>query len=147
MTDPAGVSWTYDARGRVTEANDPDKGVTRTTYDNADRPVTSTDARGVALTTGNPGSRRNRRRRCGPHARQGSVPWGVRTERTQVDDSQCHEPRNGFHKMRRGLGEAVRLGKAAERYDKINTSIGVAATVTYEARYFRANCGLMPEGC
>ncbi|WMX46754.1 RHS repeat domain-containing protein [Streptomyces roseicoloratus] len=46
MTDPAGVSWTYDARGRVTEANDPDKGVTRTTYDNADRPVTSTDVGG-----------------------------------------------------------------------------------------------------
>ncbi|MFJ3595384.1 RHS repeat domain-containing protein [Streptomyces sp. NPDC090126] len=53
MTDPAGISWnwTFDARGRQIEANDPDKGISKTTYDNADRPIKSTDARGVELTT------------------------------------------------------------------------------------------------
>ncbi|WP_327329247.1 MULTISPECIES: RHS repeat-associated core domain-containing protein [unclassified Streptomyces] len=53
MTDPAGISWTwtFDARGRQIEANDPDKGTSKTTYDDADRPVKSTDARGVELTT------------------------------------------------------------------------------------------------
>ncbi|MFI8094037.1 RHS repeat domain-containing protein [Streptomyces sp. NPDC086080] len=53
MTDPAGIAWTwtYDARARLIEANDPDKGISRTTYDNADRPVKTTDARGVELVT------------------------------------------------------------------------------------------------
>ncbi|MFJ6612697.1 RHS repeat domain-containing protein [Streptomyces sp. NPDC091289] len=53
LTDPAGTEWewTYDARGLLTKAHDPDKGVSTTTYDNADRPVTSTDARGTQLTT------------------------------------------------------------------------------------------------
>ncbi|MFJ3967804.1 RHS repeat domain-containing protein [Streptomyces parvus] len=55
--------------------------------------------------------------------------------------------RNGFHKMRRGLGEAVRRGQTAERYDRINTGIGLGATFVYEARAWRANCGPMPEGC
>ncbi|WP_437033521.1 RHS repeat domain-containing protein [Streptomyces sp. enrichment culture] len=53
MTDPAGIAWTwtFDARGRQIETNDPDKGIAKTTYDNADRPVKTTDARGVELTT------------------------------------------------------------------------------------------------
>ncbi|WP_439654003.1 RHS repeat domain-containing protein [Streptomyces albidoflavus] len=55
--------------------------------------------------------------------------------------------RNGFHKMRRGLGETVRVGNAAQRYDKLNTGIGVGATFAYEARAWKSNCGPMPEGC
>ncbi|WP_256968416.1 RHS repeat-associated core domain-containing protein [Streptomyces sp. CS227] len=46
MTGPDGTEWgwEYDARGRQTTADDPDKGTSRTTYDEADRPVTTTDA-------------------------------------------------------------------------------------------------------
>ncbi|WP_432058665.1 RHS repeat-associated core domain-containing protein [Streptomyces sp. bgisy022] len=53
MTDAAGNtwSWTFDARGRETRADDPDKGVTTTVYDELDRPVRTTDARGVTLTS------------------------------------------------------------------------------------------------
>ncbi|MBD3545680.1 RHS repeat protein [Streptomyces sp. JV180] len=52
VTDPAGIrwTWTFDACGRQIEVNEPDKGTSETTYDNADRPVKSTDARGVELT-------------------------------------------------------------------------------------------------
>ncbi|MER8044802.1 ricin-type beta-trefoil lectin domain protein [Streptomyces sp. NPDC094032] len=42
-------SWTYDHRGRVDSATDPDGGTTRTTYDAFDRQVTSTNARGVTV--------------------------------------------------------------------------------------------------
>ncbi|MEE1812459.1 RHS repeat domain-containing protein [Streptomyces sp. BE133] len=52
MTDPAGAwTWTYDARGRQHLADDPDKGRTRTEYDDADRPILVVDARGAELTT------------------------------------------------------------------------------------------------
>ncbi|MCX5160038.1 RHS repeat protein [Streptomyces sp. NBC_00264] len=52
MTDPAGSwIWGYDARGRQTSADDPDKGTTRTEYDDADRPRLVADARGIELTT------------------------------------------------------------------------------------------------
>ncbi|MFP8887588.1 RHS repeat domain-containing protein [Streptomyces mangrovi] len=53
MTDAAGNTWTwnFDARGRQTKAEDPDKGTTTTVYDDLDRPVKTTDARGVALAT------------------------------------------------------------------------------------------------
>ncbi|WGD40492.1 RHS repeat protein [Streptomyces cathayae] len=53
MTDAAGNtwSWTFDARGRQTRADDPDKGVTTTVYNELDRPVRTTDARGVTLTS------------------------------------------------------------------------------------------------
>ncbi|MEU8616996.1 ricin-type beta-trefoil lectin domain protein [Streptomyces sp. NPDC048623] len=45
-------SWTYDKRGRMETATDPDTGTTRTTYDNRDRVLTTTDARNVTLWNG-----------------------------------------------------------------------------------------------
>lgn len=40
-------SWTFDKRGRLETATDPDTGTTRTTYDHRDRPLTTTNARGI----------------------------------------------------------------------------------------------------
>ncbi|MGW0120201.1 polymorphic toxin-type HINT domain-containing protein [Streptomyces sp. NPDC003327] len=47
ITDASGAKWsyTYDVRGRQTQAVDPDKGTVRTTYDKADRPVDMTTVR------------------------------------------------------------------------------------------------------
>ncbi|MEU3455089.1 ricin-type beta-trefoil lectin domain protein [Micromonospora sp. NPDC006766] len=45
-------TWTYDHRGRMETATDPDSGTTRMTYDHRDRPVTSTNARGVTVWNG-----------------------------------------------------------------------------------------------
>ncbi|AGZ39027.1 YD repeat-containing protein [Actinoplanes friuliensis DSM 7358] len=45
-------SWTYDQRGRMETATDPDTGVTRTTYDNRDRAQTVTNARNITLWNG-----------------------------------------------------------------------------------------------
>ncbi|TXS09924.1 sugar-binding protein, partial [Streptomyces sp. ms191] len=42
-------SWTYDHRGRLESATDPDGGTTRSTYDHRDRPLTVTNARGVKV--------------------------------------------------------------------------------------------------
>ncbi|RSM51477.1 sugar-binding protein [Actinoplanes sp. ATCC 53533] len=42
-------SWTYDRRGRMIAATDPDSGVTSTSYDDYDRPLTATNARGVTV--------------------------------------------------------------------------------------------------
>ncbi|MFJ3880412.1 ricin-type beta-trefoil lectin domain protein [Streptomyces sp. NPDC090077] len=44
-------TWTFDQRGRMETAADPDTGTTRTTYDRYDRPVTVTNARGVTTWT------------------------------------------------------------------------------------------------
>ncbi len=51
---PGGARWDYeyDFRGRLIRADDPDKGVTTSTYDANDRVVTSTDARGKTIWTG-----------------------------------------------------------------------------------------------
>ncbi|MFI8293891.1 ricin-type beta-trefoil lectin domain protein, partial [Streptomyces sp. NPDC085614] len=38
-------TWTYDRRGRMETATDPDAGTTRTTYDHRDRVLTTADAR------------------------------------------------------------------------------------------------------
>ncbi|WP_436846522.1 RHS repeat domain-containing protein [Streptomyces massasporeus] len=53
VTDPAGNVWTYtfDARGRQTDVDDPDQGKSHTTYDELDHPVSATDARGTTLTS------------------------------------------------------------------------------------------------
>ncbi|MGW7428294.1 ricin-type beta-trefoil lectin domain protein [Streptomyces sp. NPDC054861] len=40
-------TWTYDKRGRLKTATDPDTGTTETAYDHRDRPVTITNARGT----------------------------------------------------------------------------------------------------
>ncbi|MEV6654242.1 ricin-type beta-trefoil lectin domain protein [Streptomyces sp. NPDC051219] len=45
-------SWTYDQRGRMVTATDPDSGTTRTTYDHRDRPLTATNARNVTVWNG-----------------------------------------------------------------------------------------------
>ncbi|WP_265868013.1 ricin-type beta-trefoil lectin domain protein [Streptomyces sp. SKN60] len=48
--DPAHPwTWTFDHRGRMASATDPDSGTTRTAYDQYDRPVTVTNARGVTV--------------------------------------------------------------------------------------------------
>lgn len=51
VTDPMGNTWEYgyDIRGRQTQVDDPDKGLTISTYDNAGRLISSTDARGKKL--------------------------------------------------------------------------------------------------
>ncbi|MEU4578730.1 RHS repeat-associated core domain-containing protein [Nonomuraea sp. NPDC023979] len=51
MRDPAGNTWSYayDLRGRTTRSVAPDTGTRVTTYDDLDRPVTTTDARGRTL--------------------------------------------------------------------------------------------------
>jgi len=53
VTDPVGNAWRYafDARGQQTQVDDPDKGLTATTYDKAGRVVITKDARGVILST------------------------------------------------------------------------------------------------
>jgi RHS repeat-associated protein len=52
MVDPAGNhwTWTFDALGRQSTANDPDKGASTTRYDDAGRIASTTDARGTELT-------------------------------------------------------------------------------------------------
>ncbi|MER7951322.1 polymorphic toxin-type HINT domain-containing protein [Streptomyces sp. NPDC096079] len=47
ITDASGAKWSYthDARGRQTQAVDPDKGTVKTTYDKADRAVDTTSVR------------------------------------------------------------------------------------------------------
>ncbi|MFD1659320.1 ricin-type beta-trefoil lectin domain protein [Streptomyces caeni] len=45
-------TWTYDHRGRTETATDPDTGTTTTTYDTFDRPLTTTNARGVTVWNG-----------------------------------------------------------------------------------------------
>ncbi|MEU0671283.1 polymorphic toxin-type HINT domain-containing protein [Streptomyces sp. NPDC006172] len=52
VTDQAGNVWSYkyDLRGRMYESKDPDKGVTKTTYDKGDRVMTTTDGRDPAKT-------------------------------------------------------------------------------------------------
>ncbi|MER6617356.1 polymorphic toxin-type HINT domain-containing protein [Streptomyces xantholiticus] len=45
-------TWTYDYRGRMETATDPDTGTTRNTYDHRDRPLTTTNARGVTVWNG-----------------------------------------------------------------------------------------------
>jgi RHS repeat-associated protein len=51
VTDPAGNVWRYhyDLRGRRDREEDPDKGTTTFTFDDADQMLTSTDARNVTL--------------------------------------------------------------------------------------------------
>ncbi|MFI1188670.1 ricin-type beta-trefoil lectin domain protein [Streptomyces californicus] len=44
-------TWTYDRRGRLDSASDPDAGTTVTTYDDRDRPETVTNARGITTWT------------------------------------------------------------------------------------------------
>lgn len=50
----SGAKWdyTYDLRGRLTKADDPDKGATAMTYDDNDRLVTTQDARGTTIWNG-----------------------------------------------------------------------------------------------
>ncbi|MER6622371.1 polymorphic toxin-type HINT domain-containing protein [Streptomyces sp. NPDC000931] len=52
VKDQAGNTWSYkyDLRGRAYESKDPDKGITRTTYDDGDRILTTTDGRDPAKT-------------------------------------------------------------------------------------------------
>ncbi|MGX6750389.1 polymorphic toxin-type HINT domain-containing protein [Streptomyces xantholiticus] len=45
-------TWTYDHRGRMKTAVDPDAGTTRITYDHRDRTLTTTNARGVTTWNG-----------------------------------------------------------------------------------------------
>ncbi|MFE5297147.1 ricin-type beta-trefoil lectin domain protein [Streptomyces sp. NPDC056632] len=45
-------SWTYDHRGRMDSATDPDTGVTRIEFDHRDRVLSSTNARGVKVWNG-----------------------------------------------------------------------------------------------
>ncbi|MGV9890635.1 ricin-type beta-trefoil lectin domain protein [Streptomyces sp. NPDC003395] len=45
-------TWTYDHRGRQDSATDPDTGTTRTSYDSHDRPLTTTNARGITVWNG-----------------------------------------------------------------------------------------------
>ncbi|WP_407560889.1 RHS repeat-associated core domain-containing protein [Streptomyces sp. 184] len=51
VSDAAGNAWsyTYDQLGRQIEANDPDKGITTSTYDDRGQLTSTTDARGVKL--------------------------------------------------------------------------------------------------
>ncbi|HWH01219.1 MAG TPA: polymorphic toxin-type HINT domain-containing protein [Pilimelia sp.] len=51
VTDAGGNEWsyTYDLKGRKVETRDPDKGLTRTDYNDANDVVKSTDARGEVL--------------------------------------------------------------------------------------------------
>ncbi|MFD5545478.1 polymorphic toxin-type HINT domain-containing protein [Streptomyces goshikiensis] len=53
LTDAAGNVWSYkyDQRGRLTEAGDPDSGTRKLTYDDADHPLSVTDARGKTVST------------------------------------------------------------------------------------------------
>ncbi|WP_415952272.1 polymorphic toxin-type HINT domain-containing protein [Streptomyces sp. KLOTTS4A1] len=50
--DGTAWTWKYDTIGRVTESTDPDAGTTSFTYDDLNRPVTTTDARGKTVWTG-----------------------------------------------------------------------------------------------
>ncbi|MFE7414817.1 RHS repeat-associated core domain-containing protein [Streptomyces laurentii] len=76
VTDAAGNSWryTYDQLGRQTEANDPDKGIVKTSYDDRGQVTSTTDARGVSLFTiyDNLGRKRE--------TREGSATGALRSE-------------------------------------------------------------------
>ncbi|MFV2019020.1 ricin-type beta-trefoil lectin domain protein [Micromonospora sp. LOL_023] len=45
-------TWSYDQRGRLVTATDPDSGATTLGYDHRDRPLTSTNARGITVWNG-----------------------------------------------------------------------------------------------
>ncbi|MEU5945352.1 hypothetical protein ABZ793_07290 [Micromonospora sp. NPDC047465] len=45
-------TWTFDQRGRMATATDPDTGTTRMTYDHRDRQLTVTNARDVTVWNG-----------------------------------------------------------------------------------------------
>ncbi|WP_326551630.1 ricin-type beta-trefoil lectin domain protein [Micromonospora sp. NBC_01813] len=45
-------TWSYDRRGRLVTATDPDSGATTLGYDHRDRPLTSTNARGITVWNG-----------------------------------------------------------------------------------------------
>lgn len=45
-------TWTYDNRGNMETTTDPDKGTTRIEYDSFDRPLTTTNGRGVKVWNG-----------------------------------------------------------------------------------------------
>ncbi|WP_443060382.1 ricin-type beta-trefoil lectin domain protein [Streptomyces sp. NBC_00459] len=45
-------TWTYDNRGNMETTTDPDKGTTRIEYDSFDRPLTTTNSRGVKTWNG-----------------------------------------------------------------------------------------------
>ncbi|WP_424210900.1 polymorphic toxin-type HINT domain-containing protein [Streptomyces sp. BI20] len=47
-----GWSWQYDQRGRMTFSSDPEAGTTRFTYDHLDRPLTTSNSRGITTWTG-----------------------------------------------------------------------------------------------
>ncbi|GGM36461.1 hypothetical protein GCM10011608_21370 [Micromonospora sonchi] len=50
--NPVPWTWAYDQRGRLTRSTDPDTGATTVTYDHRDRPLTTTNARGVTVWNG-----------------------------------------------------------------------------------------------
>lgn len=54
VTGPDGAKWIYgyDLFGRRTNADDPDKGLTKLAYDKMDRPTQTTDSRGRSVITG-----------------------------------------------------------------------------------------------
>ncbi|MCX3062406.1 ricin-type beta-trefoil lectin domain protein [Streptomyces beihaiensis] len=45
-------TWSYDHRGHQITSTDPDTGTTKTTYDTLDRPLTTTNARGITVWNG-----------------------------------------------------------------------------------------------
>lgn len=51
MIDPAGNTWrhTYDLRGRKTRTEDPDRGVSFSTFDDANRLTSTTDSRDITI--------------------------------------------------------------------------------------------------
>ncbi|MBA2897794.1 RHS repeat-associated core domain-containing protein [Nonomuraea soli] len=53
VTGPDGATWTdeFDERGRISRRHDPDKGTVSFTYTPFDEVATTTDARGITLTT------------------------------------------------------------------------------------------------
>ncbi|MFD5905604.1 ricin-type beta-trefoil lectin domain protein [Streptomyces microflavus] len=58
-------SWTYDRRGRLDTAVDPDSGTTTTKYDSRDRPETVTNSRGITTWTEYDELSRPKRQRLG----------------------------------------------------------------------------------
>ncbi|MFE9255128.1 RHS repeat domain-containing protein [Streptomyces sp. NPDC006879] len=137
LTDPAGISWTWehDARGRQTATNDPDKGRSTTTYDIADRPVTATDARGTKLTTVYDALGRNVELKQGSTLRAkwtyDTVAKGLASTDTRYVNGQAYTTRiNGYTERNQPVSSTVTLPSGAG---------SVAGTYTWEYGYNKYN--------
>ncbi|WMX48818.1 ricin-type beta-trefoil lectin domain protein [Streptomyces roseicoloratus] len=139
-TDPTHPwTWTYDRRGRIATVTDPDSGTTRTTYDNMDRELTVTNARGIVVWNGYDAlSRPTQQREAGPSGKllaefsYDTVPGGKGMPAMAVrytDDMAYTQKVNGYTKDYQPTSTTQSLPQS------IVDTWGFAKDYTYEYAY------------